>query len=91
MVNSEPQGSFSSRKAATHAASASLLFAVRRANGLSLRDIAQRVGVNSTTVFRWETGQRVPGAVNARALERALGLPAETLLSTGSYEVAVIR
>jgi len=91
MESRQPYGAFSSRSMATQTATESLLTAVRRANGLSLRDIAQRVGVNPTTVLRWETGQRVPGAANARALERVLGLPAETLLSTGSYEVAVIR
>jgi transcriptional regulator with XRE-family HTH domain len=91
MESRQPYGAFSSRSVATHAATSSLLTAVRRANGLSLRDIAQRVGVNPTTVLRWERGERVPGAVNARALERALGLPASTLLAAGSYAVAVFQ
>jgi transcriptional regulator with XRE-family HTH domain len=91
MVNTEPQGSFSSRKVATQTANESLLTTLRRANGLTLLDIAQRVGVNPTTVLRWERGERVPGAVNARALERVLGLPADTLLTPGSFEIAVLR
>lgn len=91
MQSPQSNGAFSFGRAGNGFANASFLSALRRASGLTLLDIAQRVGVNPTTVLRWERGERVPGAANARALERVLGLPADTLLAPGSYEVAVIR
>jgi transcriptional regulator with XRE-family HTH domain len=36
--------------------------AERRARGLTRREFAQRVGVDVSTVWRWEKGRTVPGA-----------------------------
>lgn len=36
--------------------------AIREAAGLSLRDLADAIGVSTTTVHFWETGKRKPNA-----------------------------
>jgi transcriptional regulator with XRE-family HTH domain len=91
MVNTEPQGSFLLSRSAPRGASRSLLTAVRRANGLSLRALARQVGVTHTTLLRWESGVMEPDPVNARRLESSLGLPASTLLSSGEHQTMVLR
>jgi DNA-binding XRE family transcriptional regulator len=35
---------------------------LRRAAGVSLRDVARAVGVDDSTIWRWETGQSRPRA-----------------------------
>ncbi len=34
--------------------------AIRTSAGLSLREIAEAVGISTPTAYRWETGQRMP-------------------------------
>ena len=45
--------------------------------GLSVEALAERLGVERTTVWRWERG-RVP-ADRLRTVERLTGIPRETL------------
>jgi DNA-binding transcriptional regulator YiaG len=54
--------------------------AVREQAGLSLRDVAQAVGVDAATLSRWETGRSMPRRAAAarwveacNAIERELG------------------
>jgi transcriptional regulator with XRE-family HTH domain len=46
--------------------------ALRTAAGLSLRDLADAMGVSTTTVFYWETGRRNPNAKHLDAYLTAL-------------------
>lgn len=50
---------------------------IRQAAGVTIRDIAEVIGVDVSTVSRWETGQRQPRGDNAAAygavLSRLLG------------------
>lgn len=55
---------------------AALLIMLRNARGLSIEELAERVGVHSDTIERWEAGDtRVPYPANRRRLAKALGMP----------------
>ena len=48
---------------------------IRRGAGLTLLEVAESLGVDKTTVYRWETGERVPrhpAVVDYAALLREL-------------------
>lgn len=75
---------------ATRFAWCSLLRSVREANRISLRALAKQVGVDVATLSRWERGIVKPDDVNARRLERALGMSADALLAEGEHEVAAV-
>lgn len=55
--------------------------AIREAAGLSLKAVAGEVGVGESTVWRWENGQKAPGAVHAAAYHGLL-----TRLAAGQGE-----
>lgn len=46
--------------------------ALREANRLSLREVAEALGVAPSTVYCWETGRKVPRGGNAVAYKRLL-------------------
>jgi transcriptional regulator with XRE-family HTH domain len=50
------------------------LRSARRDAGLSQRELGQRIGVPTTTVTKWETGDRVPYVDKLTLLARALGI-----------------
>lgn len=52
--------------------------ALRKAAGLSLRDVADAMGVAATTVHFWETGQRNPNAQHLDAYLTALSAMADS-------------
>ena len=52
--------------------SGSELAALRRASGLSQRQLAERVGLSARTIGRYEHGQRRPDAATALRLQNAL-------------------
>ena len=58
------------------------LTAWREANGLTVRELADKIGVNKSTLYRIENGEIVPTLETAFALERATGgkLPAQAWL-----------
>lgn len=61
--------------------------AIRKDAGLSLADAGSVVGVDQVTVWRWETGRRVPRSEHALkygALLRAL----QETIRTGAGDVA---
>ena len=47
----------------------------RRRHGLSVAEVAERVGVSAPCVYLWETDQSRPRAANLNALCKALKLP----------------
>jgi transcriptional regulator with XRE-family HTH domain len=47
----------------------------RLARGLSVAEVAERVGVTSPCVYFWEMGRTRPRAANLTALCKALKLP----------------
>lgn len=56
-----------------------LLHEGRRRKRLSLRALAQILGVNTSTVLRWEQLETVPLATQERALADALGISLATV------------
>lgn len=46
---------------------------LREAAGLSLREVAEAVGVSHTALWRWEAGQRAPRGAAASAWALFLG------------------
>lgn len=53
---------------------------LRKAQGLSNRDLARAVGVHEATVSRWCSGQLTPGVGTVLKLARALGVSVDALL-----------
>jgi transcriptional regulator with XRE-family HTH domain len=45
---------------------------IREAAAVSVRELAAAVGVDPTTVWRWETGQSIPKPEQARRWDAAL-------------------
>ena len=56
----------------------------RLAANLSQRDLAQRLGISSAAVAKWEAGQSYPSADKLPALANALGVPIDQLYSRDS-------
>lgn len=52
---------------------------LREASGLSQRALAQRLGVASNAVARWERGEHAPSVYGALRVSRALGVPVESI------------
>ncbi|MCL6563107.1 MAG: helix-turn-helix domain-containing protein [Firmicutes bacterium] len=52
----------------------------REAQGLSQRELAQRIHANQGTLSRWESGLRMPGGRSLLALARALGVTVDMLV-----------
>lgn len=53
---------------------------LRVAAGLSRLEAARRLGVDQSALFRWEKGDRDPGARQVRALARLYDVPADKVL-----------
>ena len=47
-----------------------LVWAIRRRNRISQRELARRVGVTASALCRWEAGNRVPSLTNLQAMAR---------------------
>lgn len=54
---------------------------LRTEQGLSQRELAERVFVTRSTVARWENGSRLPDAAMLSRISRCLGVDVDTLLS----------
>ena len=50
---------------------------LRRAAGLTQRDLAAQMGVSAMSVSHWESARNEPSARQLRALARVFGLPME--------------
>lgn len=57
---------------------------LRMENGLSQRELAERIYVTRSTVARWENGSRMPDAVMVSRLSQCLGVAVATLLSAAA-------
>ncbi len=53
---------------------------LRETKGLSQNKLAEKIGVNQTTIARWEDDNRVPTIDNAIDVSNALNIPLEVLL-----------
>lgn len=58
-------------------AGAESLRRLRRATGLTIKQVAQQVGVSEKTAWRWENEQGVPDVVQSRALAGLFGITLE--------------
>ena len=47
-----------------------LVWAIRRRNRISQRELAGRIGVTASALCRWEAGNRVPSLTNLQAMAR---------------------
>lgn len=56
----------------------------RRALGLSQAEVAKRVGVNESTVSRWESGEQMPSFANAVGWAHAVRYPFSELLDSAT-------
>ena len=54
--------------------------AERARSGLSIEEVAHRIGVNRNSVFRWESGEVEPTAANLEKLVELYGCTVEYLL-----------
>lgn len=68
---------------------AARLFRLRKARGLTLGAIAERLGVSKPTVWAWEQGRAKPTAANMAALANVFGLDHGEL--AGSTDSARLR
>ena len=55
----------------------------RKAKGLSQNELAMLMGVDRTTVTKWETGKAFPKTKMLMQLSEVLGIPLEDLLKAG--------
>jgi len=69
------------------AAWAEILTEARKRAMLTQQELAERVGVDFTTISRWETGKATPRGRNLRRLSEELGLQAEELGLEGNESV----
>ncbi len=52
----------------------------RKANGLTIKVLAERTGLGAARIGNWEQGTRSPGPQEAKILSRELGVAASWLL-----------
>jgi transcriptional regulator with XRE-family HTH domain len=57
----------------------------RMAAGLTMEQLAERAGVFRSSIHRWETGKRTPGAADLARLARALGVDFEDLFTLAGF------
>ena len=53
---------------------------LRKKNGWSQEELAEKLGVSRQAVSKWETGAADPSTSNLLALSKIFGIPAEELL-----------
>ena len=74
----EEPGSWVARDAAMHRAlgllSADDILRARTERGWSRRELAERTGIGTASIYRWERGQKLQSRANDRLLRLAFGL-----------------
>jgi len=63
----------------TAATVAARLRALRKHAHLTQRQLAEKIGVDTMTVYRWEAGRQLPNGTFAIRLWRLFGLPVDAL------------
>lgn len=53
----------------------------RTANSVSVADVAEKIGVTRTAVWRWEAGKREPNRRQRAAINKLTGIPTAELLA----------
>ena len=59
---------------------------LRKSKKISQEDLAEKVGVSRTTVYKWESGTSVPNYANMQALARALETTVSFLAGETPFE-----
>lgn len=54
---------------------------IRIERGMTARDLADRIGVSYTTIYRWENGDRIPDGFNMGKLMNVLGVRMKDIIS----------
>lgn len=62
------------------------LTALRKQNGLTQMELAERLNVSRQAVSRWEVGAAVPSTDNLKVLSELYGIRVDYLLNDGSEE-----
>ena len=57
------------------------LEALRKERGMTARDLADKIGVSYTTIYRWENGDRIPDGFNMGKLMNVLGVRMKDVIS----------
>ena len=57
------------------------LKALRIERGMTARDLADKIGVSYTTIYRWESGDRIPDGFNMGKLMNVLGIRMKDIIS----------
>ena len=57
------------------------LKALRKERGMTARDLADKIGVSYTTIYRWENGDRIPDGFNMGKLMNVLGVRMKDIIS----------
>ena len=57
------------------------LKALRIERGMTARDLADKIGVSYTTIYRWENGDRIPDGFNMGKLMNVLGIRMKDIIS----------
>lgn len=52
----------------------------RKANGLTIKLLAEKTGLGATQIGNWEQGTRTPGPAETKLLSKELGVAASWLL-----------
>jgi transcriptional regulator with XRE-family HTH domain len=67
---------------------AKYLVKCRKAAGLSMDALAEKVGTSKSNIHYWESGEWVPGAVQLEPLAQALGVSYEDLFARAGHDRA---
>jgi transcriptional regulator with XRE-family HTH domain len=60
----------------------------RRAKlGLSIKQLADRLGMGKSSVHQWESGENIPGATRLPEIAEALEMPYEDFLAAAGFAV----
>ena len=57
------------------------LRSIRKERGLSVKELAERIDVSFSTIYRWENGERIPDGFNMGKLMNALGVRMRDIIS----------
>ncbi len=56
------------------------LRAARVNKGLTQKEMASLIGVNHTTILKWEKGETYPDVINIRKIEEVLGVKYDDII-----------